>query len=200
MRIFLALMPEAGTGERLARMSRLEPGIRQGRWMKPEDLHMTLLFGGEQPLACCPDWKDGVDIAAGVLAPLAKDHAERSGRVSWDAKRKLLALEFLPDVPFWREADRMGRMLSERLLGQSPVRRLWPHLTLARKISLTRSAVTGIEAAAAGILREFPIKWTNVRLLESDPSNPSRNPQYRILYDRTLDFESQTGEEGPPSA
>jgi 2'-5' RNA ligase len=200
MRIFLALMPDGGTGDRFARMSRLDPGLRQGQWMRSEDLHMTLLFGGWQPKARWSAWKDGVDTAAENLAPVAMDHAERSCRVSWNAERKLLALEFLPDVPFWREADRVGRILSERLLGQSPMRGLWPHLTLARKISLAQGAVLGIEAAAAGILRLSPLKWTSVCLLESDPSNTSRTPRYRILYERTLGIEPQTGEGGIPSA
>lgn len=185
-RIFLALIPEDGPWKRLVRIREPKNPSESNRWTHPEDLHMTLLFGGEQPQSRLPAWKEAVELAAETLGPSAASHFERTGRIAWDPKRKLLALEFPSESPFWKETDRVGRMLSERLLDQTLFRPVWPHLTLARHAPLERESVLAIGTIAHSILDEAPIRWTRVRLLESTIGNPGQGPRYRILFERPM--------------
>ncbi len=187
IRIFLALIPDEGSRDRLFRKTRSTVPSQSDRWTHPDDLHMTLLFGGAEPKICHPAWKKAVETAADSLSTETVSHVERTGRITWDSKRKFLALEFPPEAPFWREADRVYHLLSERLMGTAPVRTLWPHLTLARHVLIKRESVFEIGTIANQILVETPLRWTRVRLLESPLGNLNQSPRYRTLFERLLD-------------
>ena len=129
MRLFIALDIDDAIRERLAR---LVEGVRNfaadARWAKPESLHVTLKFIGEQPDASVDKIKRALDtVAAGTTEIKFRGYGffptAKSARVFWigmEAGPELAALAGAID-------DKMST------LGIAKEKRTFsPHLTLAR--------------------------------------------------------------------
>ena len=130
MRLFVALeLDEAVRARITALLRQLEPAARQVKWVKPQSLHLSLKFIGEQPEDRLPAL---VEALAGVPAPgplelgfrgLGCFPNERHPRVFWVG---LLAPPALGQL-----ATGVERALAP--LGIEPAQRPFsPHLTLGR--------------------------------------------------------------------
>jgi len=129
MRLFIALDIDDGIRERIARFVEGVQGFASNaRWVKPESLHVTLKFIGEQPEPAVEQIKPALGTVSAATAeiqfrgygffPTAK-----SARVFWigmEADPKLAALAALVDD----KMAALGIPKEERVFS--------PHLTLAR--------------------------------------------------------------------
>ncbi|MFZ0955989.1 MAG: RNA 2',3'-cyclic phosphodiesterase [Candidatus Sulfotelmatobacter sp.] len=129
MRLFIALDIDDVIRERIVRFMEGVSGFApDARWAKPESLHVTLKFIGEQPEAMLEEIKHGLGtIAAGEVTQQFRGYGffptAKAPRVFWvgiEAGPELATLAAMVD----RQTGRLGIPREER--GFSP------HLTLAR--------------------------------------------------------------------
>jgi 2'-5' RNA ligase len=129
MRVFVGLDIDEAIRERIHRlMDEFRPLAPSGRWVRPESLHVTLKFIGEQPEKAVEKIKAGLAGVKGSPVEIAfRDYGffpnEKSARVFWigigaDARLARLAAE-VDDVSAKLGIPREDRPFS-------------PHLTLAR--------------------------------------------------------------------
>src|SRR5215470_18274609 len=129
MRLFIALDIDDAIREHLARFVE---GVRNfapdARWVKPESLHVTLKFIGEQPEPGVEQIKQALSTTIGEAAPIEFRGfgffpTPKSARVFW------IGMETGPQLATL--AGRIDEKLSP--LGIAKVERAYsPHLTLAR--------------------------------------------------------------------
>lgn len=142
-RLFLALWPQAGLQEQLARATRKLVRASGGRGVMPHNLHITLIFLGtiDSTLRLCVE-----SVAAGVRVPAFTLSLRRVGY--WPRPRILwLAPEETP-----RPLTRLVALLREGVARcgiSADQRPFTPHLTLARKAQ--RAARASLEA---------PLEWS----------------------------------------
>ncbi|MGA9980816.1 MAG: RNA 2',3'-cyclic phosphodiesterase [Candidatus Sulfotelmatobacter sp.] len=129
MRLFIALDIDEGIRERIVRFMEGVSGFApDARWAKPESLHVTLKFIGEQPEPMLEEIKSALGtLAAGEVALQFRGYGffptAKAPRVFW------VGIEAGPDLPTLaaavdQQTARLGIPKEER--GFSP------HLTLAR--------------------------------------------------------------------
>lgn len=183
-RVFLGLYPSAKTASQIASLrksSRTEP--LSGIWMNPNDLHLTVLFGGEQPEQNLASWQESAEILQESLSPLLMRHQDRIWDIHWNADRRLLAMAFDRSSPFWITTGELSRTLSETLLPDKKPRPFWPHLTLARRVLLDPQTLAFLSETLHSLLEGHPLVWNGVRLYQSVLS-PSRTiDRYQALSD-----------------
>ena len=137
MRLFFAFELDEPT--RYALQTRLLPVKRQvpARWTKPENLHLTLQFLGEQPPAAVPGLTEALDRAAADARSFAVSF---SGFGTFRAASGLLWV----GVTSGPEPARLVRQLRRQLLAQGfpAEERPWqPHLTVAREVRLAGTSL-----------------------------------------------------------
>lgn len=159
-RAFLALWPDAEARESLAALP-LPPGARP---MAPEDLHLTLAFLGDLPLADPAGFLENFSSVAGGPVAVQLDRVEH-----WPGPEVLCATGDCP--PVVELVSRLRAPLSR--LGQAPeVRAFRPHVTLARR-------VVGPEATVSRLAQ--PLSWRagSIVLAASGAASPGR--RYHIV-------------------
>ena len=132
MRCFLALLLDRETRDRLSRIQAGLAGPRDGiRWVRPDHLHLTLQFLGEQD-----------DIGLAELGELLSELPTRSPLELTLGQVDLLGSPSRPRVVYMGiggDLDRLRALVSEiatcveLALGLPPEKRAWlPHITLGR--------------------------------------------------------------------
>lgn len=142
-RLFLALWPQAGLQEQLAKATRKLVRASGGRGVTPHNLHITLIFLGtiDSALRLCVE-----SVAARVRVPAFTLSLRRVGY--WPRPRILwLAPEETPQ-PLTNLVTQLREGMT-RCGIQADQRPFTPHLTLARKAQ--RAARTSLEA---------PLEWS----------------------------------------
>ena len=141
MRLFVALDLDETVRERIATLLRqLEPAARQVKWVKPQSLHLTLKFIGEQPedklpalveaisalpspgpvelsfrgLGCFPDERHPRVFWVGVLAPPAL------GQLAAGVEQALAPLGIAPEQRSFSPHLTLGRLRQGSRLPASP--------------------------------------------------------------------------------
>lgn len=183
IRIFLglSLCPEAGF--RIFSLKRAGTEPIPGNWINPHDLHLTVLFGGEQDAGTLSRWKNAACTLKEGLSPLIANHQERSSEIHWQKGRNLLAVSFDRTLPFWMEAGQLSRTLSEALLPTERYRPFWPHLTLARNARLESRTLEFLSNALRKVFQHRSPVWNGVKLYESIPLSAQKAQRYQILSD-----------------
>jgi len=128
-RLFFALQPDPGVVAELVAVQRsLQPAV-QGRWLPAANLHVTLVFLGQVPLARVPELQS---LAARVRTPafsLALNRLE-----GWQRGRVLCLAP--PTMPAGLSALVVGLSAELAQAGFPPEKRPYrAHLTLARDIT-----------------------------------------------------------------
>ena len=132
-RLFAALDPPAGVGEKLLRWARGALGVRGERGprlLAPESLHVTLMFLGEQPF-------EEIGAFAEALAQAGERNAAcelETGAPVWLPPRRprALAVELHDEDGNLATLQRDLAAALCAVCGQAPPRRFRAHLTLAR--------------------------------------------------------------------
>ena len=125
MRLFVALsLPEAVRAD----LERLQHGLREARWVAPENFHLTLRFLGELGSGAAGD----IDAALSVLR-LPSFPLRLEGLGTFGEGRKLRALwAGVGESPeLQRLQAKVERAVTSAGLSQEP-RKFKPHVTLAR--------------------------------------------------------------------
>src|SRR5215831_16773490 len=129
MRLFIALDIDDPIRQRITRFFEgVHPFARDARWVKPESLHVTLKFIGEQPEPAVERIKQVLATTIGEVAPIEFRGfgffpTPKSARVFW------IGMETGPQLAT------LAAGIDEKLspLGIAKVERAYsPHLTLAR--------------------------------------------------------------------
>lgn len=166
LRLFFALWPDDATASALLQ---LQASI-QGKKVPYANLHMTLAFLGQQPLAVLPRLKD-------ILARLPRTDIlltlDRVGyfprnRIAWAGPRRIPA-------ELGALHEQLVQALADRQVAFDREHRYTPHVTLAR------------DAALPPDLFFDPIVWraTKVALVQS--TSAAEGPLYTILASRAID-------------
>ncbi len=132
MRLFFALKVPLEIRKRLLKMSSLIPESEQLRWVRSEQVHLTLLFLGEQPQSALPPLRSVAQTLATHSEPFTLQTLglgsfpgpRGSTRVVWAGLEDSTALSSLAENLHERVMD-LGQTLKKS--------RFRPHLTLARR-------------------------------------------------------------------
>jgi len=167
-RLFFALWPDADVRTAL---SVVQEQV-QGRRMHHADLHLTLIFLGQQPAALLPVLKD-------VLAHLpCSDIVLTLDRAGYFARNRIAwaGSSSAPPALLDLLAALKGELRRHEVSYREESRGFQPHITLAR------------DAQAPGDVVFDPIRWRacELVLVESQGGNGAR---YRVLARRRLDEE-----------
>ena len=166
LRLFYALWPDDATASALQKLQ----APMHGRRVPYSNLHMTLVFLGQQPIALLPDLKD-------ILARIPRTEftltLDRVGyfprnRIAWVGPRQA------PDALVSMQAD-MVQALVERKVEFNGQHSYKPHVTLARDATLPPD------------LTFDPIVWraTEVALVQS--TTTMEGSIYQILASRSIE-------------
>lgn len=151
LRLFFALWPDAPTVRRLAELQRSLRPAWTGRWIRPENLHVTLVFLGQVPTARLPELKGLAGRVQCPPFPLVLDELQW-----WRGHRLLCLAPGTPPAGLSALVADLSAAL--RAAGFEPERRAYrAHLTLARQSASTdRSLVQPdpivLEAAAFSLV------------------------------------------------
>ena len=166
LRLFYALWPDDATASRLQQLQT----PMHGRRIPYANLHMTLVFLGQQPAALLPDLKD-------ILARLPRTELtltlDRVGyfprnRIAWTGPRHTPeALEALH--------ARLVRDLVDRKVAFNAQHSYKPHVTLARDAALPQD------------LCFDPIVWNVTQAALVQSTTTAEGSIYRLLATRALD-------------
>jgi len=131
LRLFVALwLPPALARAALARLEELRPGSRGIRWVRPDQLHLTLKFMGEAPAAKLPKIETALREVACTLSPIELV-LKAGGVFPPSGPPRVVWLGLAPQVELSALANRVEKALAP--LGFPPERRPFaPHLTLGR--------------------------------------------------------------------
>lgn len=168
LRLFYALWPDDATSSALLKMQ----APMQGRRIPYSNLHMTLVFLGQQPAALLPALKEILAHIPRTDISLTLDQVGYFPRnhIAWVGPNRipneLLALH-----------DRLVQALTDRKVAFNGQHAYKPHVTLAR------------DAALPPDLAFEPIAWraTEAALVQS--TTTAEGSIYRILASRSLDKE-----------
>ncbi len=175
MHHFLALRLADESRDRLAAIAeRLRAWDLPGRWVHPEDYHLTLLFLGD----CSDDDLPGIRYAAADLAgSLVQPELELVGLGAQGGRSE-------PQRVFAACSDRNGHCALTHqglaaALGETPEREYRPHITLCRPQPGSASARSRPEARSwPDLLTAFgdgawgPCPTTHLVLYRSGPGSP----------------------------
>ncbi len=132
MRLFVAVDLDPAVNQRVAELIALHaPRAPKARWVKPEKLHVTLVFLGNVEDALVPQVEAAVQAGAQAHAPLTL-HARGAGGFPSKTRPRVLWLGLEGDLA---PLAALQATLSQHLvpLGYEPEHREYrPHLTLAR--------------------------------------------------------------------
>ena len=128
-RVFIGLYPTQAGLDQIRQIATNLP--RPFSLESPDDLHITLLFGGDQPEHRKSVW---VEAAHQSMRALERFSLLPMGSVALEQHRSILVLRFFGGEKFWGEAAGLASHLSWDLLGVRPSRPFWPHMTLSRKV------------------------------------------------------------------
>lgn len=175
LRLFYALWPDDATASRLQQLQ----APMHGRRIPYTNLHMTLVFLGQQPAALLPDLKD---ILARIprtdlTVTLARVGYFPRNRIAWIGPAQTPeALSVLHDT--------LVQELLDRKVVFNDQHGYRPHVTLAR------------DAALPPDLAFDPIEWhvTQAALVQS--TTTAEGSIYRILASRAIDKEVWVPDEG----
>ncbi len=168
-RLFFALWPDEAVRSELAALQTRLPQA-EGRWVHPDDLHLTLQFLGNVPpgrRSCVVEAARSIRGAPFELEIDRLDYWPRS-RVAWAGPAGV-------PPPLKRLVRELGRKLEA--CGFKPERRPYrPHVTLLRKAT-----------PSAAVVLPQPIRWPvdHFVLVESRPGGDP--PHYRPLEGWALD-------------
>ena len=175
-RVFIGLYP-ATSG--LARIHQIVRDLPRSLMLDtPEDLHVTLLFGGDQTLDREPLWKKATGRAAQTLENFCHLPMES---ILLEKRHSILAIRFFGAVPFWEQVASLANTLSRDLLGLSPTKPFWPHMTLSRKAS--RIPLENVRISPPIYPFENAPFFAGVRLFASGDPEDRRKRRYSILTD-----------------
>ncbi len=175
MRLFVAV----DQGERLR--STLATALDTWRrrwdlnWVRPENLHVTLRFLGEQPEGALPALNAALRGAAGAHTGFAMVSGGLGVFPGWRRPR-VLFLQLAGNGELEALARSVNTAIDERL-GEDPARRqaFRAHLTLARiKRPLGATAIEDLRALAPPAPQPIPVR--EIRLIESRLGR--HGPQY----------------------
>ena len=173
MRLFIALEIPAAARRLLARDAEIFRGLcPRGRFVPPENYHLTLAFLGETDPARLPSAEEALEGCPSSPLLLTAGEPGRFGATLWRSVRGGDDLYSLRDR-LYRELRERGFPLEERAY--------IPHLTLARRCPLPRK--TDLNALWAHVPdRSFTA--VSAALLRSDPgrSAPVYTPLRRIKF------------------
>jgi len=166
LRLFYALWPDDATGSSLLQ---LQASMR-GRLVPYSNLHMTLVFLGQQPAALLSDLKDVLLHLPAEEVSLTLDRVGyfTRNRIAWAGSLKA------PDSLFNLQRNLVSA-LTERKIVFNSEHNYKPHVTLARDAELPAD------------LAFDPIVWkaTEVALVQS--TTRPEGPEYRVLATRSID-------------
>lgn len=164
-RLFIALLPDRHTIDRIAVLQKQLPG----RIVAVQNLHLTLAFLGNQPEDVCAPLIRFLGKTAFQPFELILDtigHFPKI-RLSW------LGPSIIPDTLQHLHQNIREYLIQHRL--SDGHERFRPHITLARQSSPSRQTL------------EPPVKWqvTRLVLIQSILGNThGSHPEYRILYEK----------------
>lgn len=166
LRLFYALWPDDAAASALMQLQAFMPGRR----IPYSNLHMTLVFLGQQPAALLPDLKDILTHLPHVEITLTLDRLGCFPRnhIAWVGPRNA------PEALFSLH-EHLVQALMERNVSFNGQHTYKPHVTLARDASQLQDAVFD------------PITWhaTVAALVQSITT--SEGSVYRILASRRID-------------
>ena len=166
LRLFYALWPDQATREALAA---LQHGM-VGRPTRPDNLHLTLAFLGQQPAAVLPLLEAALAALPAAPLPLLLN---RSGyfprhRIAWigpePAPAALLDLQ-----------QNLTQALAQLPLRYEQPAHFMPHVTLARK------APSAPDPALA------PVAWRSSQIVLVQSDTLAQGAHYRVLVARRLE-------------
>lgn len=189
MRVFLGVPVPAPVRTYVCCLARTmrQQGLRAG-WTRPENLHLTVLFLGDQQQDALATYLERVTAA---LAPVSAFNLLCAGLGTFGTPARVLYLgwagpdsgEFTALCRCAREQAReCGLNLPPGVLGQRPV----PHLTVAR--FRRRADARGLQAFGNRVQGNW--QWN-----ERVPGPPAEVAGIRI--DKVLCFQSRLGPDGP---
>ncbi len=170
MRLFVALTLPEDVRRRLAGLANGLPGAR---WVKPENLHLTLRFLGEVDNLAAADVDDalakiqcpGFDLSLNVIGHFGEGRKLRALWVGVEANADLMRLQ-----------EKIEQALIRAGLAPEP-RKFKPHITLARFKSNPRERLQTY-LADHSLLRAGPIAMESFELYSSFTS--ADGPIYRV--------------------
>lgn len=175
LRLFYALWPDDATATKLQQLQ----APMHGRRIPYSNLHMTLVFLGQQPAALLPDLKD---ILARIpptelTLTLARVGYFPRNRIAWVGPAQT------PE-PLSVLHGALVRELLERKVAFNDQHRYSPHVTLARDASLPPD------------LAFDPIEWKVTQAVLVQSTTTAEGSIYKILASRALDKEVWVPDEG----
>ena len=177
IRLFIGLkIPETVRGE----VARLCSGIEGARWVRPENLHVTLRFIGEVGEELGPD----IDAALGAVSAPAFEVAFR-GIDCFASRRRARSIwtAVAEPAPVTRLHAKIETALGRIGFGAEG-RKFIPHLTLAR-FNNTRTEMLRPYLEAGGGFESSPFEVADFTLYRSHLG--SGGAQYEALADYPLD-------------
>lgn len=182
MRLFIALVPDDRTREALAAYSRaLRRACGDPRgFTRPELVHLTLRFLGEQP-------SERVPAIARAIRAAARDSGRQGPALRFreagffPGRPDLLWLDLHPDPALAALADRVDGELAEIGVERDP-RPFRPHMTLARRLALPARRLS--EALASVPVPDALWRPDRIVLMESALSDGRR--EYTVLAEAPL--------------
>lgn len=135
------------------------------RWVKTANLHLTLKFLGELPIAEIPTLIESGDHAAQGMTPFTVKFSEfmRLG----SRRRAVFCLGIKTSPPFQHLANRLETDLVKRGFAPREHKILKPHMTLARAKKSHRALEKSLEAVATKKLFPKSMKVTGFELMKS---------------------------------
>jgi RNA 2',3'-cyclic 3'-phosphodiesterase len=164
VRLFFALWPDEATRRALARCASALVAQTGGRQVAADNLHLTLAFIGERPVASVPAL---CEAAAGVpVSPMQLRLDEigcwRKSGIAWLASRTGNAEVVALQARLLATLAAIGIVIPES--------RFMPHVTLARKV-VTRVALTLDE----------PVGWDSAAFVLVASELAPRGVRYRVV-------------------
>jgi len=166
MRLFYALWPDEPTREALARLQ----STFQGRLTKRENLHLTLAFLGQQPVALLPDLSELLkDLPAGSIS-LTIDRAGyfQNQGIAWAGMHA-------PPHALLNLQRALTEKLKQHGIGFDANDSFKPHVTLARSTLPPDDALFE------------PILWKACQVTLVQSANGAAGVVYQVLASRFLD-------------
>jgi len=174
LRLFYALWPDDATASALLQLQ----SPMHGRRIPYSNLHMTLVFLGQQPAALLPDLKDILEHIPRMEISIRLDRVGYfpRNRIAWAGPRQA------PDELFSLH-QHLVQALTQRKVSFNGLHTYKPHVTLARDASLPPD------------LAFDPIDWhaTQVALVQS--TTTPEGSIYNVLATRSIDKDVRVPDE-----
>jgi len=175
LRLFYALWPDDATASKLQQLQ----APMHGRRIPYSNLHMTLVFLGQQPAALLPDLKDILTRIprTELRLMLARVGYFPRNRIAWVGPAQT------PE-PLSVLHGALAQELLDRKVAFNDQHRYSPHVTLARDASLPPD------------LTFDPIEWHVTQAVLVQSTTTAEGSIYKILASRALDKEVWVPDEG----